>query len=415
MIFTIALYVFVVACCTLVYTWLLYPATMLWLLRRQPLSTATAPPPLPNATQAPHVSVIIAAWNEEAVIADRIANLEALHYPRQSMTILIGTDGCTDATAARARARAAASPLQIQLQEYPRNRGKASVLKDLVAQALAGQPATGTTLVFTDANTSFAPDAIAWLLARLQDAQVGGVCGQLLFEQHQQQPENTYWSMETRLKQAESYYDACLGANGAIYAIRSSCFWQQLPPRTIIDDFVLGMKVRESGLRMVFEPRARAYEELPQTADEWRRRVRIGSGAFQALAWCRTCLAPRYGCFALFFWSHKVLRWFTPHLYLIALLAAMVTLQTQPQPNRMLAAAPAALIALSLLFLLVVLLHPCLPPAMQPLTIRRIIAGCHHFARMQAALLAGFLRFCRGNLSGAWQRTPRSLREESAP
>ena len=100
--------------------------------------------------------------------------------------------------------------------------------------------------------------------------------------------------------------------------IRTGLFWAEIPDNTIIDDFVIGMKVREQGYRMVYAPTAVAREELPETLDdEWRRRIRIGAGDYQALVLCRKCLLPRYGKFAWMFWSHKVARWFTPHLLLL--------------------------------------------------------------------------------------------------
>src|SRR6185503_6079299 len=108
--------------------------------------------------------------------------------------------------------------------------------------------------------------------------------------------ESVYWKFETWLKTRESELDSCLGANGAIYAIRARLFWASIPPNTIIDDFVIGMKVREQGYRMLYEPRAIALEELPpEVAHEWKRRVRIGAGDYQAIRLCRACLSPSFG------------------------------------------------------------------------------------------------------------------------
>ena len=401
----IAIIIFTAACSILVYTWALYPVTMLLLHRKH---TATEGPQVrPAQSIWPHVSIIIAAWNEESVIADRIANLETLDYPQQCLSVFIGTDGCTDCTAERAQTRAAQSPLHVQVQAYPLNRGKASVLVDLVALAIEAHPNGDSILLFSDANTVFAHDAVTHLVARMQSPAVGAVCGRLVFVQRHDQPEHTYWSLETKLKQIEAHYDSCLGANGAIYAIRATCFWRQLPPQTIIDDFVIGMKVREAGLRIVFEPNAVAYEDIPQTSDEWKRRVRIGSGAYQALHWCRACMHPRYGRFACFFWSHKILRWFSPHLYLLAFASAILALATTPAHHPWRMAGPAGMLILSAALLALVLLHLCLPqhPASK---LRRLIAGIHHFSTMQMAMLAGFVRFCRGNLTGTWHRTPRT-------
>jgi cellulose synthase/poly-beta-1,6-N-acetylglucosamine synthase-like glycosyltransferase len=211
--------------------------------------------------------------------------------------------------------------------------------------------------------------------------------------------EGVYWRWETKLKTDESTLDSCLGANGAIYAIRPELFWRGIPANTIIDDFVIGMKVREQGFRVIYEPDAIAYEELPNAADEWRRRVRIGAGDYQSLRSCSALLGPRYGCFAWSFWSHKVLRWFTPHLMLLAVAAAAVRVTVAGSGGF------TGLCALATLFGFAAL---CLAAWSYSLGITLPDKGkAHHFLMMQAALLRGFLRYLRGGLKGSWDRTPR--------
>jgi len=395
-----------VTAATLLYAWIVYPATML-LLNQKNKQYKHKHAPAPTSKQ--HVSILLSAWNEENVIADRIANIEKMLYEPAAISVYIGTDGCSDRTAAIIRACIHESPLRITLCEFAENRGKATVLKSLAQKALREQPDAGTVFVFTDANTFFQPDAMQNLIQHFTDARVGGVCGRLLFEHKNGQPEHAYWSWETKLKQAESYYDSCLGANGAIYAIRSSCFWFELPSSTIIDDFIIGMKVREAGLRMVFEPHAIATEDLPDMKDEWHRRVRIGSGAFQALRWCKACLHFRYGRFAVFFWSHKVLRWITPHLVLVLLATAITTLFISSGKSTFFAV---TILAGATLFSMVAAIYPRQAFNIET-TWTRLSSKCYHFAMMQAALLVGFFRFCRGNLTGKWQRTPRNIQRSN--
>ena len=218
--------------------------------------------------------------------------------------------------------------------------------------------------------------------------------------------EPVYWSLETNLKAAESSWDSCLGANGAIYAMRPELFWDEIPDNTIIDDFVLGMKVREQGFRMVFEPSAVATEDLPATVpDEWRRRVRIGAGAFQAMTLCRACLSPRYGRFALIFWSHKVLRWFTPHLAVVGgvLLGCYVVMLLSNGTKGFLSSTTEQLNNPTTLSILVgvLLLVLLIPPG------RKALKLLAYFITMQAALFVGFLKYCKGGLKGTWERTER--------
>jgi len=394
----------------LLYAWVGYPLALALLVRlhprpRRPAARATAP--LPSL-----VHVLIAAFNEEDVIAGRVRNLQSIDAAGARLRVYIGTDGCTDRTAAMARLAIGDDP-RFTVHPFPANRGKVAVLRDLVAIA-RGQGASLSKpqlLVFTDANTEFAPAALTRLIAPFADPAIGAVCGRLVFRAGTGGTgveENAYWRFETRLKMWESALDSCLGANGAIYALRPELFWAVIPENTIVDDLVIGMRVRAAGYRVVYEATAVATEELPTTRSEWGRRVRIGAGDYQALWLCRACLLPRYGWFAWCFLSHKVLRWFTPHLLALLVLVASASLWTAASPSTLavwvLSAAGGALAAAGLGRL-------WSPRAARPPTglgrLQALLRLTDHFLTMQAALLAGFVRFCRGNLGGAWRRTPR--------
>ncbi len=348
----------------------------------------------------PPIAVLFSAYNEESVIEQRLANLAALDYPSDRLRVWVGVDGGTDRTAQLARAWAAAHR-EVTVVVAERNRGKMAMLKRLVDEVAPSSPSL---LVFTDANTMFQRDTLRRLAAPFADPAVGGVCGRLVLEHGAQgaTDERAYWDAEAQLKQAESTLDSCLGANGAVYAIRAELFPRTIPDNTIVDDFVIGMKIREQGFRMVFEPAARAREELPaEVSDEWRRRVRIGAGAYQALVLCRRCLGPEFGVFAWAFWSHKVLRWFTPHLLLVAvgLGGAFVAQWFVAHRSWAVTGGLAGAVAAAVLSGWLACRNRTAPG--------KAIRLIGYFLAMQAALLAGFARFCRGNLSGAWQRTGR--------
>ena len=393
----------------LAYTWLLYPALMLWSGRRG-RGWAEA------REFRPCVTVLFSAHNEEAVIRRRLENLAALDYPVDRINVVVGVDGGSDRTAEIAKEWAYSHP-NVTVVVSVENRGKMAMLRELVASTLKPpvihpppstlhpEPFPPALLVFTDANTMFDREAMARLVQPFRDASVGGVCGRLLFHARSggSTDEPSYWDIETRLKDAESRIDSCLGANGAIYAIRGGLFPRDIPDNVIIDDFVIGMKVREQGHRMVFAGEALAREDLPHTvAEEWRRRVRIGAGAYQALCLCRRCLRPRFGAFAWMFWSHKVLRWLTPHMLLavmcLGVAVAMRRLMVHGQ-WLMVNGVIASVCGLAL----VCLLSRRVGARSGPL---RLLA---YFFTIQAALFAGFIRFCRGGLSGAWKRTERRL------
>jgi cellulose synthase/poly-beta-1,6-N-acetylglucosamine synthase-like glycosyltransferase len=381
------------------YAWVIFPMVLYWLARARP----ARPVRMGESLTFPPITLILSAYNEEEHIGERIRNLQQMEYP-SPWRALIGIDGSRDATAAVAHAAAGADP-RITVLDFPENRGKVSVLKDLVAHTQR-RAASDEILVFTDANTAFAPGALQRLSLPFSDPTVGGVCGRLRFIQPAggTTEENAYWRAENWLKVKESAVDSCLGANGAIYAIRPSLFWRAIPSNTIIDDFVIGMKVHEQNYRMIYEPNAVAEEELPPAIhDEWKRRVRIGAGNFQSLGLCRASLSPSSGVFAWIFWSHKVLRWFTPHLMIAGMtLAIAAAAGSQPWLGRL-------TVLCYLLFGATAIVGWM--AGSRGGRVWQFPRGILYLLAMQAALFAGFLRFCRGNLNGRWQRTTR----ESGP
>lgn len=380
----------ILAIAVLAYAWLLYPLALLCLPARRGAAPATDAPP-------PEAAVLVAAHNEEAHIARRLADVQRQTAGGRIREILVGVDGSDDRTAALARA-AAEGDARIRVIEFAARRGKPAVLKELASRTSAGA------LVFTDANTAFRADAVERLLNHFSDPRIGGVAGRLLLvaddaAAERRSEEGTYWDWEARLKARESGLDSCLGANGAIYAIRRGLFWRDMPDNTVVDDFVLGMKVREAGYRMQYDASALAEETLPALAHEWARRVRIGAGDYQALRLCRACLHPRFGAFAWMFWSHKVLRWFTPHLLLSACGAALLLAALDPAPGR-------AVVPLG--FAAVLLAGAAGRRAKRRGGLPfRLLRLCGHFLAMNAALFAGWLLYLRGGLQGHWARTPR--------
>lgn len=278
----------------------------LYVVRRRERRRRTSAPP--------RVSVIVAAYNEEAVIGRTLRACLEADYPRDRLEILVGVDGATDRTAELAR-RAGGDAVHVL--EFDRRRGKAAVLADCAAEA------SGDILVLTDANTRLAPDALIRLTRHFDDERVGAVCGELRLAGPDGAPgdEGLYWRYEVVLKMLESRLNAVLGANGALYAVRRDLF-PALRPDVITDDFVVPMKVRARGRRVVYDPEAVAFEETPgRMRDEFRRRLRIGAGNWQALRLCAALLLPWKGPVAIAFWSHKVLRWCTPFLLPVALAA----------------------------------------------------------------------------------------------
>lgn len=351
------------------------------------------PPALADA-DLPGISLLIAAHNEAGVIESRIQNALALDYPHDRLEVVIASDGSDDGTTEVCGAYAG----RIRLLAFPNRRGKAETLNAAIPQL------RGDLIVLSDANTAMDGQALRNLARWFVDTSVGAVCGRLILEDPATggNADGVYWRYETFLKTCEGRLGGPLGANGAIYALRRNLF-SPLPPGTIVDDFVMPLTAKlRSGCCIVYDTDAVAREEsAPDIRAEFRRRARIGAGAFQSLATLWPLLSPRYGWTALALWSHKVLRWLCPLLLVCALFTA-AALAGRPIYR-------AALIA-QVGFYALCIVGSVVPSAGRAFRWLRVFPM---FASMNLALLLGLARWFRGNQSGIWSRTARL--QESNP
>ena len=309
-------YVFWVSLFLVVYTYVLYPAILFILSSLSGKRTGKTVGNTDVSPEYPSVSMVVAAYNEEKVIEAKLRNCMEIDYPADKIDFLIGSDGSTDRTN-EIVSSFAEKDRRIRLLDFPDRRGKASVLNRTVADA------KGDFLVFSDANTMYEKDAVRRLIAPFSDPNIGCVCGKLVISRPEGSTSNDdlYWRYETWLKVMENRLGGVLGANGGIYALRSPLF-VPIPADTIIDDFVIGMKVREQGFRVHYAEDAVACEETAESDKaEFRRRVRIGAGNFQSIALLKRLLWPGEGIFAFQFWSHKIIRWCVPFFLILLFLS----------------------------------------------------------------------------------------------
>lgn len=337
----------------------------------------------------PTVTVVIAAFNEESCIGERIENVLRSDYPMDRLEVLVGSDGSTDRTAEIIQSHASEI---VRPKVFTRNRGKINVLNDLV------DAASGELIVMTDANTVFDRSAIRLLAEHFENSQIGAVSGELhlVREGDNQNQDGLYWRYEQYLKSKESRIGALLGANGAIYAIRKNLY-QALPTDTIVDDFQIVMNVARARFKVFYEPAASATEEVaPDLSSEHRRRIRIGTGNYQALVRSAWALSPTRGALCFSFVSHKLLRWFVPHLLILTFVTNLFLVSQYEY---------------ALLFAAQVVGY-----SYSIFAIRRIWSGRRvdpissvfaFFVSMNVALFQGFLVFLRGGVSAAWARTER--------
>jgi cellulose synthase/poly-beta-1,6-N-acetylglucosamine synthase-like glycosyltransferase len=258
--------------------------------------------------ELPRVTLIVPAYDEQAVIERRIANALELDYPRERLQLIVASDGSSDRTAELAWAAGADRVLNL-----PRG-GKVAALDAAVREA------EGQVLAFSDANAVWRPDALRQLLDRLADNRVGYVCGQVRFlggEGGNQ--EGLYWRYEMAVRRLESSLAGVTAGNGAIYAVRREAYLELDPSRG--QDLSFPFELTKRGWRAVYEPGAIAEERMPPTVEgEFRRKRRMMWGLWDVmLRW--GMLDPRgYGPgYAFEIVSHRLLRYLTPWLHLVAL------------------------------------------------------------------------------------------------
>ncbi len=335
----------------------------------------------------PSVTMVVAAYNEAASLPEKLENTWAVDYPADRFRLLVGSDGSTDATNA---ILAACDDPRLDARAFKERRGKISVLNDLM-----GGVATEL-VVMSDANTRYAPDAIRKLVRHFQDPKVGCVSGELsLDDGGGVSGEGLYWKYEGWIKRCESRLGFLIGCNGGIFALRPELY-DPLPSGTLIEDFVLTLRVIEKRAKVLFDPTARAFEPpCPSNQAEMIRKTRIGAGGFQAIGLTWRLLTPAYGLAAFAYWGHKVLRWIVPQLLMIALFANLALIMSPVYQWLLVAQLSALLIA-------------CWAYRLKPgQSVPKFLKPITYFYLMNYALLCGFFRFLFRTQRVTWDRASR--------
>jgi cellulose synthase/poly-beta-1,6-N-acetylglucosamine synthase-like glycosyltransferase len=258
----------------------------------------------------PTVSLIVPAYDEEEVIATKVADALALDYPREKLQVIVASDGSADATVERARAAGADLVLDLPAG------GKVAALNAAVERA------NGEILAFSDANSSWAPEALRSLVAPFADPEVGYVCGQVRFRTAAgDNLEGAYWRYEMHVREMESALAGVTAGNGAIYAVRRSAYIPLAPSGS--HDLSFPFTFAKNGLRSLYAPAARAEEKMVPTIEgEFARKRRMMVGLWDIVVG-EGMLAPR-GYPPLFGFeiaSHRLLRYLSPLLHLVAFVA----------------------------------------------------------------------------------------------
>jgi poly-beta-1,6-N-acetyl-D-glucosamine synthase len=287
----------------LIYTFFGYPLliTLLAKVRCKPIHQAPI---------TPTITLFIPAYNEKEIIAAKLENSLSLDYPSEKLNIVVVADGSEDGTVAICQQYPA-----VTVYFQPERQGK-------IAAINRGMPFIDSEIVvFSDANTMLDKGTLLAMARNFADPNIASVAGE---KQVLGGGEGLYWRYESHLKRCDSRVGNVIGAAGEIFAMRTALF---IPSEadSVVEDFIMSMRLVETGWRVIYEPEAIAREAPSKSlAADWQRRTRIAAGGFQSIPRLWSMLNPAKGLIAWQYFSHKVLRWLTPFFLILAFITNLL-------------------------------------------------------------------------------------------
>lgn len=341
----------------------------------------------------PTLTLVIAAYNEESIIEEKIDNTLQLSYPADKLKLVFVTDGSTDRTP-----DLVAGYTQIKLMHTSVRSGK------ILAMHRAMDEVDTEVVVFTDANTFLNKDALLLIARHYADPKVGAVSGEKRVMQDAMSDatagEGFYWKYESTLKKWDSELYSVVGAAGELFSVRRSLY-RPVEKDTILDDFMISMLIAEKGYRIVYEPDAYASELSSENIkEELKRKVRIAAGGIQSIMRLKKLLNPFNDPLLSFqYLSHRVLRWtVTPFLMILALLLNIViVVRGGGVLYQLLLAGQVAFYSLAAAGWIL---------ERRKIKVKALFVP-YYFCMMNYAVLAGIRRYLRGAQSAAWEKSKR--------
>ncbi len=343
----------------------------------------------------PRVTLLIAAYNEEAFILKKIVNSLNLNYPKDKLDLWIVTDGSDDNTTSIVSGFS-----NIQLFHRPERKGKIHAVNRVMKHIKT------PIVVFSDANTILNKNALKNLVAHYQDPEVGGVSGEKKImnkssDNASGSGEGLYWRYESFLKRMDSKLHSIVGSAGELFSVRTDLF-QPPPENMIIEDFYISMKIASRGYRFIYEPSAIATETASASiSDEWKRKVRISAGGIQAI----TALYPllnffKYKILSIQYISHRVLRWtLAPICLLTVFISNIFLIQSGHWIYQVFLLA-------QMIFYMAALIGYFFRN--KTITIKGFFVP-FYFLMMNISVYAGCLRFFRKKQAVTWEKTRRAM------
>ena len=375
------------------YTHLGYGILLYMLVKLKELFVKPVRRQLPPDKRLPDVTLFITAFNEEEVVDEKMRNCLGLDYPADKLHIVWTTDGSNDSTNQR-------------LEDWPQATVHFQPLRQGKTAAMTrGMMLVDTPLVvFTDANTMLNREAIREIVRAFEDPKVGCVAGEKRIAVQEKDGaaaggEGIYWKYESALKRLDYRLYSAVGAAGELFAIRTSLF-EQMPPDTLLDDFILSLRIAMRGYKIAYSKEAYALESASlNMREEEKRKVRISAGGLQSVWRLRGLLNMfRYGILSFQYISHRVLRWTLTPVVLFALLPL----------NLLLACTGHTLYTVILALQLAFYLLGYLGYKMEKRNIRnKLLFIPYYFLFMNINVIRGYSYLAKHKGTGAWEKAKR--------
>ncbi len=380
---------------TIIYTYIGYPVLLYLLINIKRLISRKKKY---TNDYYPPVTLFITAYNEKDYIDEKVKNSFDLDYPKEKLTQIWITDGSDDGTPDLLK-----KYKDIKVYHEQKRKGKADAIN-------RGMQFVDTPIVvFTDANTELCTKAIKEIVKLFQDDKTGCVAGEKRIYTKKSDTainsgENIYWKFESTLKKWDSELYSAVGAAGEIFAVKTKLF-EKVEDDTILDDFIISLRIVEKGYRIKYAPEAYAIEYASANIhEELKRKIRISAGGIQSIIRLKKLLNFfKYGIFSWQYISHKVLRLlfvplFFPLLFIFNLL--LITFNTNyPEFN---------IYHIFFILQILVIIFIVIGNLLKNTNIKqKNIFIPYYIYIMNYAVWAGFFRFIRGKQSVNWERAKR--------
>ena len=375
-----------------VFSYVIFP----WLMKQAASKIKYEKNEYAKITEWPSVTIVFSVFNEEKVIRRKLESILNSDYPKDKLRVLIGSDNSTDITHSIIE-EFVANNSNITLVKKTSRHGKLKIINELIDLT------TTEHLVFTDANVFFEPITLKALVYNLLAKEAKMVCGNILKFSPKNQgisdQEIFYMNFENQLKHHESLkYGFCVGVEGGCYAILKSHF-VKVPDGFLMDDFFITLDVISKGGNVLFEPEALCYEDVNDAPMiEFKRKIRISLGNFRNLKFYKHLLFPITNGFGFAFFSHKVLRWFTPFAIMFSFALTLILMMYCPF-FKWVALAYSLLIVLPILTIFLEKVKLKIP----------FVNALGHFILMNFALLLGYFKFISASHESAWEPPKRNV------